>query len=63
MRIRKRPVETPEHSRILHAGDPPEELYVAHADGSFSEVTVSADGDNLNVAVRAAGNHLHLSGA
>lgn len=56
-------VETPAHSRVMHPGDPPEWVTLAHRDGSFSEVCISAENDTMTLDMYAALTHPpHLTG-
>lgn len=50
-------------SRVMRAGEPAEQISVLHADGTISEVKVSADNDELNIQIAPALFHPpHLSG-
>ena len=49
--------------RVIHPGEPPEQVSVVHNDGSISEVTVSADDDQLEVRIEPSLTHPpHLHG-
>jgi hypothetical protein len=49
--------------RVIHPGEPPEQVNVVHNDGSVSEVTVSADNDEFDVEIEPSVTHSpHLHG-
>jgi hypothetical protein len=49
--------------RVIHPGEPPEQVNVVHHDGSVSEVTVSADNDEFDVEIEPSFTHPpHLHG-
>lgn len=51
------------HSRVIHDGDEPEWVSVVHHDGSISEVSISADDDQLMIAMWPSMSHPpHLNG-
>lgn len=53
----------PQTLRTIHPGEPPEQVKVLHNDGSVSEVTVSADNDELDVEIEPSITHPpHLHG-
>lgn len=55
--MRHRRVEQPAHSRILHTGDPVEEVYMQHTDGSYSGVRIAAVDDHLVLDLRTSTTH------
>jgi hypothetical protein len=62
MRLRRVP-DTPEHSRLIEPGGPPEYISIRHRDGSISEVCVRADGDQLDIDLRPSLTHSpHIHG-
>jgi len=63
MHLRRERVEPP-HSHLMHPGDPAEVFCVQHRDGSFSQVQLSMEGDDLAVELRPSQTHPpHLTGA
>lgn len=59
----KRPTAEPAHSRVMRAGDPPEHISIAHADGSYSQVQISVDHDELDISLTSSTTHQpHLRG-
>lgn len=55
--VGRRRVEPPAHSRVIHPGEPAEEVYVQHLDGSYSGVQIAAVNDELWVALRPSTTH------
>lgn len=49
--------EQPAHSRVLHAGDPAEEVYMQHIDGSYTSVRIAAIDDRLVLDMRTSSTH------
>ena len=47
----------PTHSRVMRAGDPAEHICIAHADGSYSQVKISVEADNLDIALTPSDTH------
>lgn len=59
----KRSANHPAHSRVMRAGDPAEHISVKHADGSYSQVQISVDHDQLDIALTPSATHdPHLHG-
>lgn len=47
----------------MRAGDPAEHISVKHADGSYSQVQISVDHDQLDIALTPSATHdPHLHG-
>jgi hypothetical protein len=47
----------------MRAGDPAEHISVRHADGSYSQVQISVDQDQLGIALNSSTTHdPHLHG-
>jgi hypothetical protein len=62
MHLRRERVEPP-HSHLMHAGDPTESFCLRHRDGSFSQVQLSVEGDDLRVDLHQSDTHnTHLGG-
>ena len=41
----------------MRAGDPAEHICIAHADGSYSQVKISVEADNLDIALTPSDTH------
>jgi len=56
--VRRTRAEQPAHSRVIHDGNPAEEVFVQHRDGSYSSVIIELVNDGLVVDLRPSVTHL-----